>query len=318
MDALKRIVRRRPRGRPRHDDILTPREWQVFRLLEERSTNKEIAARMGISENGAKYHVAEIISKQGVNTRQEAVARLHEQTRPRIGIVVWLGRRSQGHPVHARTMLAIAASLLILSLCGLVYVLTAGSFVGGSDVGTTPVPGEDDTSDALADFLGNPGEPSEARFDDPFAYCLAAGTIDAPDSRYVGPRNDAALNEKFADAVGIAADAGIRDDLSSAGSRFTWRCADGQLLVCTYGNNIPCDAKADISTEPTQALKDYCAAAGPPPSDPSIPNYIPANVTGRATIYLWECEDGAPAIAEQATEADGQGYLALFWYHVLP
>ncbi len=61
------------RGRPRHDDILTPRQWQVLDLLQDGLTNEQIGERLGMTADGAKYHVAEIISKLGVRTRVEAV-----------------------------------------------------------------------------------------------------------------------------------------------------------------------------------------------------------------------------------------------------
>ncbi len=60
------------RGRPRHPDVLTPREWQVLRLLRRGFSNREIAARLGISPGGAKYHVAEILSKLGAASRRES------------------------------------------------------------------------------------------------------------------------------------------------------------------------------------------------------------------------------------------------------
>ena len=62
------------RGRPPDPDILTPREWQVLALLREGLTNEQIAHRLDISYATAKYHVAEIISKLGVQTREEAAA----------------------------------------------------------------------------------------------------------------------------------------------------------------------------------------------------------------------------------------------------
>src|SRR5438552_482283 len=65
---------RRGRGRPPHPDILTPREWQVLALLRQGLTNEQIAQRLDISFATAKYHVAEIISKLGVATREEAAA----------------------------------------------------------------------------------------------------------------------------------------------------------------------------------------------------------------------------------------------------
>src|SRR3990172_4683732 len=60
------------RGRPRHPDILTPREWEVLALIRRGFSNREIGRRLDITYAGAKYHVAEIIGKLGVGTRQEA------------------------------------------------------------------------------------------------------------------------------------------------------------------------------------------------------------------------------------------------------
>jgi DNA-binding CsgD family transcriptional regulator len=64
----------RTRGRPRHPDILTPREWEVIELLRADLTNQEIADRLGISLDGAKYHVAQILTKLGISSRREAAA----------------------------------------------------------------------------------------------------------------------------------------------------------------------------------------------------------------------------------------------------
>jgi len=60
------------RGRPRHPDVLTPREWEVLALLREQLSNEEIADRLGISVAGVKYHVSSILGKLGVSTRSEA------------------------------------------------------------------------------------------------------------------------------------------------------------------------------------------------------------------------------------------------------
>ena len=49
------------RGRPRHPDILTPREWDVLALLREELSNAAIGQRLGITERTAKYHVGEIL-----------------------------------------------------------------------------------------------------------------------------------------------------------------------------------------------------------------------------------------------------------------
>jgi len=53
---------------------LTSREREVLDLLRLGLTNEEIAQRLGISLDGAKYHVSQILSKLGVATRDEAAA----------------------------------------------------------------------------------------------------------------------------------------------------------------------------------------------------------------------------------------------------
>src|SRR5437660_3599817 len=62
----------RRRGRPRHPDVLTPREWEVLGLVREGMTNEQIAERLQISVRGVKFHVSEIIGKLGVADRHEA------------------------------------------------------------------------------------------------------------------------------------------------------------------------------------------------------------------------------------------------------
>ena len=62
---------------------LTRREREVGELLRHGLTNEEIAARLGISLDGAKYHVSQILSKIGVATREEAAQALAASaTRP--------------------------------------------------------------------------------------------------------------------------------------------------------------------------------------------------------------------------------------------
>ncbi len=54
---------------------LTPREHEVLQALAEGLANKQIAARLGISEHTIKTHVTAVFEKLGVTTRAEAVAR---------------------------------------------------------------------------------------------------------------------------------------------------------------------------------------------------------------------------------------------------
>jgi DNA-binding NarL/FixJ family response regulator len=55
-------------------ETLTTREAQILALLAEGLVNKQIAARLGISGNTVKTHLAALFHKLGVSTRAEAVA----------------------------------------------------------------------------------------------------------------------------------------------------------------------------------------------------------------------------------------------------
>jgi len=54
---------------------LTPREVEVLQLLAQGLSNKQIAARLAISEHTAKFHVAAILGKLGADGRTDAVVR---------------------------------------------------------------------------------------------------------------------------------------------------------------------------------------------------------------------------------------------------
>jgi DNA-binding NarL/FixJ family response regulator len=75
-----------PRRRPAVAELiepLTPRETEVLQLLAEGRSNKSIAARLGISEHTAKFHVNAILGKLGAATRTEALAQA-----ARLGLVL--------------------------------------------------------------------------------------------------------------------------------------------------------------------------------------------------------------------------------------
>jgi Tol biopolymer transport system component/DNA-binding CsgD family transcriptional regulator len=105
---------RRKRGRPPHPDILTPREWQVLGLLRQGLTNEQIAQRLDISYATAKYHVSEIISKLGVQTREEAAV----WERPLLGSPRWWRRGVVPLAAGATALALLSAGLGILALSG--------------------------------------------------------------------------------------------------------------------------------------------------------------------------------------------------------
>lgn len=151
-----------------------------------------------------------------------------------------------------------------------------------------------------ASFLGacSAGQPV---YSDPFAYCKAVGTIDAPDEKYNGPAMPDAIIQGMVQQGIVSADAppDFRDNA-------VWRCMDGKVWVCHFGANLPCQEKADTSQEPTQEMEAFCQAN--PEADS-----IPAAVTGRATVYEWTCTGGQPQVGRQLFQSDPQGYLAGFW-----
>lgn len=63
----------KPRGPRPGMERLTGREAEALSLMAEGLSNKEIAARMGISEHTAKFHVVAVMNKLGAVSRTEAV-----------------------------------------------------------------------------------------------------------------------------------------------------------------------------------------------------------------------------------------------------
>jgi len=55
------------------DQILTPREIEVLRMIAEGLGNKEIASKLTISDHTVKFHISSIFAKLGASSRTEAV-----------------------------------------------------------------------------------------------------------------------------------------------------------------------------------------------------------------------------------------------------
>lgn len=60
-----------PRGRPPHDDVLTPAEWRVVEWVRHGLTNPQIAERHGIGVDAVKYHLANALAKLGFTSRAQ-------------------------------------------------------------------------------------------------------------------------------------------------------------------------------------------------------------------------------------------------------
>jgi DNA-binding CsgD family transcriptional regulator/catechol 2,3-dioxygenase-like lactoylglutathione lyase family enzyme len=62
---------RRERGRPPHDDLLTPAEWRVVECVRHGMSNRVIARRQGVSADAIKFHVANALQKLGFASRSD-------------------------------------------------------------------------------------------------------------------------------------------------------------------------------------------------------------------------------------------------------
>ncbi len=68
-------------GMRRRTRQLSARELEVLDLVRLGLTNDEIAERLGITSDGVKYHVSQILTKLGVSSRHEAVSVAYSETR---------------------------------------------------------------------------------------------------------------------------------------------------------------------------------------------------------------------------------------------
>ena len=93
----------------------TPRQREVLDLLVRGNTNSEIAQRLGISLDGAKWHVSEIITRLGVDSRDEAAEywRHHNGMRMRFSRVM-AGLFSSG-ALKWGTATAFVAGVVVVS-----------------------------------------------------------------------------------------------------------------------------------------------------------------------------------------------------------
>jgi DNA-binding CsgD family transcriptional regulator/catechol 2,3-dioxygenase-like lactoylglutathione lyase family enzyme len=81
---------KRPRGRPKHADLLTPSEWRTVHAVQHGMTNKEIARRRGVSVDAVKFHVANALAKLGLADRKALRA--------------WFRAPRDGTPIDERRM----------------------------------------------------------------------------------------------------------------------------------------------------------------------------------------------------------------------
>lgn len=90
---------------------LTDRQIEVIRLIERGYSNSEIATQLGISLDGAKFHVSEILAKLVVSSREEAVAVW--KARPRRSLLASLPIRWM--PILGASVVAALALFIVIA-----------------------------------------------------------------------------------------------------------------------------------------------------------------------------------------------------------
>ena len=83
-----------------------------------------------------------------------------------------------------------------------------------------------------------------------------------------------------------------------------YRCAEGRVLICNLGANLPC-GKANTNRD-LAAAAAWCAEH--PGSD-----FIPMYVTGHDTIYRWRCDGAKAATSGEPLAFDRRGFISRLW-----
>ncbi|BDD84028.1 DNA-binding response regulator [Tsukamurella pulmonis] len=76
------LAARAPLPHAESDDDMTPREAEVFGLIAEGLSNRQIARALQVSESTVKTHINNVYAKLGISSRAQAVARAIAARRP--------------------------------------------------------------------------------------------------------------------------------------------------------------------------------------------------------------------------------------------
>jgi hypothetical protein len=130
---------------------------------------------------------------------------------------------------------------------------------------------------------------AEPSLSDPFAYCAAVGTVDAPDQRFTGP------------PVPPAIAAALQVPAAADPSQVRWRCVDRSVLACKADHTAACDLTPTVDT-----MIAYCAQH-PDTQDIPAPN------------GYWACSGTRPVIPrDQKWPVDARGFYPEAWTRVAP
>jgi DNA-binding CsgD family transcriptional regulator len=207
-------------GRGRQDlPGLTARQREVLELLARGHTNVEIAEALGISANGAKWHVGELLTKFGVNSREDLAERWRRERGFRGRAGRWFGTLGVSKAV------GVGAATIALGSAGMAVGIRLFVPAGDSMELAAPVPPP--TSLAVASITIPPG------FISPATTAPDAAEWRNPGRLFVaplGPRNSA--------VVAI-----------QPGDTLTNLVAGPQAYVAHDTASVPWKVRADVSSD---------------------------------------------------------------------
>ena len=124
--------------RPRYPG-LTPREQEVYELLRDGLTNPQIAEALGISLDGAKYHVSQILMKLEVGSREEAASLAPERRVLGLGPMgAALQKLSLGGVMKTTTVAVLFGAIVIVALIAVGVFVTQTRSENGEEAVATP------------------------------------------------------------------------------------------------------------------------------------------------------------------------------------
>ncbi len=201
-----------------------------------------------------------------------------------------------------------------LLLAGAVTGLAAGSLAFGQ-VFTDPAPppkprsspqpkpkprSRTQPADGQRSQRGPVAAPKPAVLSDPIGYCQVNADADVAGADYFGP--------PLPPWISVLLSSSQRGPASSGGTvALRWRCMDRRVMACaTAPGSSDCE-KASDDKVPNAEITQYCVG--------KRKGGVPFTVTG-TTVAIWQCRNGAPAIAGYRPGIDKLGYLSENWKDV--
>lgn len=181
----------------RKDLELTARQMEVLELLARGKTNPQIAEALGITLDGAKWHVREIIGKLGASSREEAAALWRADQRPGVRLTrVFRGLALQ----TSLKWLAGAAGIAVIGV-GIIATFVAVQDGRGGSTPAYPPPTAGPTNSVTASATVPSGTPTASSTQATVVPSPVAGMFEAPRSLPVASRELAPPGRELAQSL---------------------------------------------------------------------------------------------------------------------